>query len=133
MTKATETRFRKVLQARRAELLREIQQKRERLGVIAAADPMDATRMAAEREVLVQEVERMAGALRLAGGALREIADGTFGVCARCGGEIPIKRLQAVPWSPYCVACQQHAEALGGDGTGTHLRTLGISLRADFA
>lgn len=45
---------------------------------------------------------------------LREISDalerhehGTFGVCAECEEPISTKRLDAVPWARYCVACQE--------------------------
>jgi DnaK suppressor protein len=44
--------------------------------------------------------------------ALQRIADGTYGKCAVDGGPIEKKRLDAVPWSPYCIA---HAESLEGD------------------
>jgi DnaK suppressor protein len=52
----------------------------------------------------------MTGLLRLVDSALREIHDGTFGICNRCGESISVKRLKAVPWSPYCVSCQQTLE-----------------------
>lgn len=35
--------------------------------------------------------------------ALARIAAGTYGVCAVCGVEIPEARLEARPWTPYCV------------------------------
>ena len=45
---------------------------------------------------------------------LREIADalhrldhGSYGVCLECEEAISPKRLDAVPWARYCVACQE--------------------------
>ena len=38
--------------------------------------------------------------------ALGRIDDGTFGVCARCGGEIAPDRLTALPWAAHCIDCQ---------------------------
>ncbi|WP_426002517.1 TraR/DksA family transcriptional regulator [Paenarthrobacter sp. NyZ202] len=35
--------------------------------------------------------------------ALDRIVAGTYGVCAVCGAEIPEGRLEARPWTPYCV------------------------------
>ncbi|GAA2844902.1 TraR/DksA family transcriptional regulator [Paenarthrobacter ilicis] len=35
--------------------------------------------------------------------ALARIADGTFGQCAVCGVEIPEGRMEARPWTPFCV------------------------------
>jgi DnaK suppressor protein len=40
-------------------------------------------------------------------GALSRIESGTFGDCLSCGQEISIKRLNAVPWSRYCITCQE--------------------------
>jgi len=40
-------------------------------------------------------------------GALRRIADGTYGRCERCGTEIPAERLEALPHARLCVPCQQ--------------------------
>ncbi|MEA2465991.1 MAG: DnaK suppressor protein [Thermoleophilaceae bacterium] len=37
--------------------------------------------------------------------ALEKIADGTYGVCDRCGKPIPPARLEAAPESVLCVAC----------------------------
>ena len=42
--------------------------------------------------------------------ALHRISTGDFGVCAVCGGEIGLKRLQAVPWANNCVECQEQSE-----------------------
>jgi DnaK suppressor protein len=46
--------------------------------------------------------------------ALRRIDEGTFGRCVVDGGPIEEKRLQAVPWTPYCVKHQQQAEESAG-------------------
>jgi DnaK suppressor protein len=37
--------------------------------------------------------------------ALRRIAEGTYGVCARCGKRIPLARLEALPAALHCVDC----------------------------
>jgi DnaK suppressor protein len=39
--------------------------------------------------------------------ALQRINEGTYGVCAECEKPISPKRLQAVPWAKYCVACEE--------------------------
>ena len=48
--------------------------------------------------------------LRNVRGALERIDDGTLGVCVRCEGEISPRRLAAVPWTPYCIECQEWAD-----------------------
>ena len=40
-------------------------------------------------------------------GALRRIADGTYGCCEQCGSEIPAERLEVLPHARFCVPCQQ--------------------------
>ena len=37
--------------------------------------------------------------------ALRRIEEGNYGVCSRCGREIPEKRLEALPTATTCVVC----------------------------
>jgi RNA polymerase-binding transcription factor len=45
--------------------------------------------------------------LREINGALHRIELGTYGVCAECEEPISTKRLEAVPWAKFCVACQE--------------------------
>jgi DnaK suppressor protein len=42
--------------------------------------------------------------------AFVRIRDNTFGVCTNCSNTIGEKRLQAIPWSPYCIDCQELVE-----------------------
>lgn len=51
--------------------------------------------------------------------ALRRIADGTFGKCVVDGGPIEPKRLEAIPWTPYCLKHQTLLEAAGSEKTWT--------------
>ena len=45
--------------------------------------------------------------LREISGALKRIELGSYGVCPECEEGISTKRLDAVPWARYCVACQE--------------------------
>ncbi|MEU4427444.1 TraR/DksA C4-type zinc finger protein [Actinoplanes sp. NPDC024001] len=38
--------------------------------------------------------------------ALRRMAEGTYGLCAGCGKQIPLGRLHAAPHVPQCALCQ---------------------------
>ena len=51
--------------------------------------------------------------------ALDRINDGTFGRCAVDGKPIDEKRLEAVPWTPFCEKHQQEIEARAGLRTPT--------------
>jgi DnaK suppressor protein len=42
--------------------------------------------------------------------AFTRIKDGSYGVCTNCGTEIGEKRLQAVPWTSFCIDCQELQE-----------------------
>ncbi|MGC2696849.1 MAG: TraR/DksA family transcriptional regulator [Candidatus Angelobacter sp.] len=42
--------------------------------------------------------------------ALARIREGAFGECVSCGNEINAKRLEAVPWTRYCIECQEKLE-----------------------
>jgi DnaK suppressor protein len=43
--------------------------------------------------------------------AIQRIEEGTYGTCLRCDAEISAKRLRAVPWTEYCLDCQDIAES----------------------
>ena len=49
--------------------------------------------------------------LREISDALQRIEQGTYGVCLECDEPISVKRLEAVPWARYCVACQEQVAA----------------------
>ncbi|HEX7450496.1 MAG TPA: TraR/DksA family transcriptional regulator [Pirellulales bacterium] len=38
-------------------------------------------------------------------GALERIEDGEYGACTECGGKIAEARLEALPYTPYCIDC----------------------------
>lgn len=42
--------------------------------------------------------------------ALERLNEGTFGECLQCGKTIGEKRLDALPWTPYCIDCQEKIE-----------------------
>jgi len=42
--------------------------------------------------------------------ALRRMDQGTYGKCANCGNPINPLRLEAVPWTRFCIECQELAE-----------------------
>jgi DnaK suppressor protein len=42
--------------------------------------------------------------------ALERIKKNAYGICEECGEEIPMKRLEALPFALYCITCQQKLE-----------------------
>lgn len=96
---------RKMLEARLAELGERLESIEEELD--SHHDP-DWEELAVQREGdEVLEATGRAGKaeIPLIRGALRRIADGHYGDCARCGAEIAEARLDALPWTPLCQAC----------------------------
>jgi len=65
------------------------------------------------------EAELDATVLQQVRDALRRVDDGTFGRCVVDGGPIEPKRLEAVPWTPYCLKHQQLLEAASRPRTPT--------------
>ena len=57
------------------------------------------------------EAEMDANVLSLIREALVRLSDGTYGKCIVDGGAIEAKRLDAVPWTPYCL---RHADSQSG-------------------
>jgi RNA polymerase-binding transcription factor DksA len=65
------------------------------------------------------EVEHSAEVLQQVRDALGRVADGTFGTCVADGGPIEEQRLEAVPWTPYCLKHAQRLEAAASLRTPT--------------
>lgn len=42
--------------------------------------------------------------------AINRTKDDSFGICTNCGNQIGEKRLTAVPWTPFCIDCQELQE-----------------------
>ena len=57
------------------------------------------------------EAELDATILRQVREALQRIRNGTYGQCLIDGGPIESKRLDAIPWTPYCLKHQNLLEA----------------------
>lgn len=56
------------------------------------------------------EVTRDLAELRALESARARIADGSYGVCADCGGDIPVARLRVQPAAARCILCQERHE-----------------------
>ena len=42
--------------------------------------------------------------------ALERIEDGVYGACVECDGRISKKRLNAIPYTPFCIKCASQLE-----------------------
>ncbi len=113
MNKAEIAQFQKKLEIQRQEgmrFLKQIEEEARSLEVDAAQDPADQCVTSISRESLFEQSSQRRTSLRLIEAALRRTENGTFGECAGCGGEIPLRRLHALPWTQFCLRCQEAIE-----------------------
>lgn len=75
-----------------------------------AQDIADRASSSYQKEFLFHQSNSDRQLLQMVEGALSRIREGTFGECISCGNEINIKRLEAVPWTRYCIECQEKLE-----------------------
>ena len=88
--------------------------------VRTSGDDVDLPTHPADRDVegLDKEVElgqRQHVILDQVEAALDRIDDGTYGRCQACGEDIARTRLDALPYTPLCIQCEERAEAEGID------------------
>ncbi|MGA8490219.1 MAG: TraR/DksA family transcriptional regulator, partial [Terriglobales bacterium] len=62
------------------------------------------------KEALFQQRDERQLIVRMTESALDRIQQGTFGVCVACGDHINPHRLDALPWTQYCLSCQKEFE-----------------------
>lgn len=116
MTKTELNKFKEFLEAKQAELAR-VLRNRDGIAIEKSPDALDEVQNAAERELAIRNLDRESNLLRNVRAALHRIDEGTFGVCLHCEEDISIKRLNAVPWAPYCIQCQEIADRNQQEGT----------------
>lgn len=63
-----------------------------------------------QKEMLFSQGTEGHSQLTLVRLALERLEDGTFGECLHCGNVIGEKRLEALPWTPYCIECAEKVE-----------------------
>jgi DnaK suppressor protein len=73
-------------------------------------DVADQAVNAYQKEMLFSQGTNGHGQLSLVRLALDRLREGTYGECIACGNTIGEKRLEALPWTPYCIECQEKIE-----------------------
>lgn len=105
--------FKKRLEERQ-QALRKAVSRTEEDGRIAdqdsAQDIADRAASSYTKEFLFSQSNNERQLLQMVETALQRIREGSFGECVSCGNEINPKRLEAVPWTRYCIACQEKLE-----------------------
>ena len=99
-------RLKGALNAKQKELLRGLKN-REGIVIEQAAEDIDHVQHAAEREITISKLNLDSVLLRSIRAALLRMKEGTYGACLHCEKAIGQKRLAAVPWTAYCIDCQE--------------------------
>ena len=109
MTKSELNKYKNLLETKQGELAGGLRN-REGIAIEKTADALDEVQLAGERELAIRNLDRESNMLRNVRGALSRMADGSYGTCLHCEEEISPKRLNAVPWTAYCIKCQEAAD-----------------------
>ncbi|HEY3768534.1 MAG TPA: TraR/DksA family transcriptional regulator [Candidatus Angelobacter sp.] len=76
----------------------------------SAQDIADRAASSYTKEFLFSQSNNERQLLQMVETALQRIREGSFGECVACENEINAKRLEAVPWTRYCIECQEKLE-----------------------
>lgn len=104
--------FHRLLHAKRAELLSHLRERRRT--IVAERGPEDEGGLASRsllEDLAVGTLQREQGLLGEVEAALRRLQEDHYGVCEVCGEEIPARRLQALPWTRFCLACAERRQS----------------------
>lgn len=113
LTKKELEKYRKLLQEKKAVLSAEIAKTRsaeEETTEESTQDIADKAVSSYTREFLYSLTDGERQTLLRIDDALLRIDAGTYGFCVNCNTAMTEKRLNAVPWAPYCLDCQELAE-----------------------
>jgi DnaK suppressor protein len=114
--------FKKRLEERQRELRQNVSrtaQDGREADLESAQDIADRAANSYTKEFLFSQSSSERQILQMVEGALNRIREGSFGECIACGDEINPKRLEAVPWTRHCIACQEKLEQGLLEATGT--------------
>jgi DnaK suppressor protein len=109
MTQTDLTNFTEVLRAKQRELSHN-SRGLESIAIERSADEIEEAQYMSARELAITGLNREASVRRNVATALLRIQDGTFGTCVHCRSDISSRRLEAVPWTPLCISCQEAAD-----------------------
>ncbi|MFN0169594.1 MAG: TraR/DksA family transcriptional regulator [Bryobacteraceae bacterium] len=109
MTKTELNKYKALLETKQAEISDGLRN-REDIAIEKTADALDEVQLAGERELAIRNLDRESNLLRSVRVALARIEEGTYGTCLHCEEDISSKRLNAVPWTSFCLSCQEAAD-----------------------
>jgi DnaK suppressor protein len=109
MTTTDLTRFRGILQEARG-AVEDSLRRREGVVVDKTPDSSDEAQYAFDQDLKVRTLDQDSTTLAAIKVALDRIDGGVYGDCENCGAVIHPRRLLAVPWTSYCLRCQEESD-----------------------
>ena len=113
MTKKEMEKYRRLLDDKKSSLSAEIAKTRsaeEETTEESTQDIADKAVSSYTREFLYSLTDGERNTLLHIDNALARIDEGNYGLCLNCSQLMTEKRLNAVPWAPYCLDCQELSE-----------------------
>lgn len=113
MTKKEKHAYQKTLLALKEKIVRKLSQlnnESKEVETDIAQDVVDKAESSYTKEFLLSLSNAEREQLRLIDDALRRLKTKEFGVCQMCTKIIGTKRLGTLPWTAYCIDCQQKKE-----------------------
>lgn len=113
LNKKEKQEFRKTLLEKKERIVHKLSQvmtESKEVEANVAQDLVDKAESSYTKEFLLSLSDTEREQLMLIDEALRRLDRDGFGLCQQCGQEISKKRIEALPWTPTCINCQQKAE-----------------------
>jgi DnaK suppressor protein len=116
MTSHRDVELRRILEERRDEIAGEVRTKvrgarahqRSDQGVDGRSpDTLDASDSGVQDDIEFALIQMKAETLIKIGVALTRLENGDYGYCYECGSELPVSRLNALPFAVRCRLCQE--------------------------
>lgn len=112
--------YSELLLTEKAQIQREVRRRLESLhsGRVAVEDQAPILH---EQFVAIRHNSFASEKIKAIDAALQHLQRGDYGICEGCSDAIPEKRLKVVPWTRFCLHCQ---ESLASDNGSPHFRHL---------
>ncbi|HAV40961.1 MAG TPA: hypothetical protein DCW97_00915 [Acidobacteria bacterium] len=113
LSKKEKEEFKKLLLERKNSIIKKLSQfyrESQEIETDTALDVVDKAETSYTKEFLLGLTDSEREQLQQIDQALDRLEKGEYGHCQVCHKEIGKKRLQIIPWTPYCISCQEKIE-----------------------
>lgn len=113
LSKKEKEEFRKLLLEKKNSIIKKLSQfynESKEIETDTALDLVDKAETSYTKEFLLGLTDSERDQLVMIDQALERLEKDEFGLCQICHKEINKKRLQIIPWTPYCISCQEKKE-----------------------